>query len=348
MLKVAAFTGGLTVPSARFRVREYKSRLSDLNVELHEFSHKTEAYPPSEKIARPFWAARRLTELYRSARKSRAYDVSLIQREFISSYATIEGLTKAPRILDVDDSIHLLREGKAARQIAGISDRIIVGNSYLADIYSKWNRDIVILATGVDGDKYTPLTVDITDKASYRDAGDIITIGWIGTAANFQYLEWLEPVFKIILNRHPNVRLKIVSNLSPKFSLLPQSQWAYSSWSEASEAADIQSMSIGIMPLMDSEWARGKCSFKMLQYMACGLPVVVSPVGMNNEVLAQGDIGFGAASIDDWVDALDTLINSASKRSDMGRNGRRLLETHYSLNKLAPILASYLQSGATL
>ncbi|MBN9787544.1 group 1 glycosyl transferase [Pseudonocardia sp. TMWB2A] len=348
MLKVAAFTGGQTVPSARFRVREYKSRLSKLGVELHEFSHRTEAYPPPGKLERPLWALHRLAELYASARQSRTYDLSLIQREFISSYATLEGLTKAPRILDVDDSIHLLRGGKAARKIAQMSDRVIAGNSYLADIYSQWSQDVVILPTGVDSDKYKPARspMDNDEPASGHDG--IITIGWIGTAANFQYLEGLEPVFRTILNRYPAVRLKIISNRSPLFASLPQAQWAFAPWSETGEVADIQSLSIGIMPLLDSEWARGKCSFKMLQYMACGLPVVASPVGMNTEVLAQAEIGFGPTSHDEWVDALDTLVTSESMRAAMGRNGRDLLESRYSLNKLAPVLAGYLESGTRL
>jgi glycosyltransferase involved in cell wall biosynthesis len=90
-------------------------------------------------------------------------------------------------------------------------------------------------------------------------------------------------------------------------------------------------------------WARGKCSFKMLQYMACGIPVVVSPVGMNENVLAMGEIGMGATTIDDWVDTLSTLLKDQSLRLKMGQQGRQVVESYFSLDVIAPKLATLLQ-----
>ena len=93
-------------------------------------------------------------------------------------------------------------------------------------------------------------------------------------------------------------------------------------------------MAIGLMPLEDSDWARGKCSYKMLCYMAAGLPVVVSPVGMNREVLAQGEIGYGAATTEEWVVALSALIENRALRLRMGQAGRKVVEDEYSVSKL--------------
>ena len=97
------------------------------------------------------------------------------------------------------------------------------------------------------------------------------------------------------------------------------------------------------MPLADSVWARGKCSFKMLQYMACGIPVVVSPVGMNEKVLSMGEIGMGATTADEWVDAISCLLTGKSLRLKMGRQGRQIVDSHFSLDVIAPKLAAILQ-----
>lgn len=99
------------------------------------------------------------------------------------------------------------------------------------------------------------------------------------------------------------------------------------------------------MPLADTLWSRGKCSFKMLQYMACGLPVVVAPVGMNAEVLNEATLGIAATSIDDWVDAIDALVASAQMRTQMGEAGRGVIEKKYAINVLAPQFAKHLGHG---
>jgi glycosyltransferase involved in cell wall biosynthesis len=103
-------------------------------------------------------------------------------------------------------------------------------------------------------------------------------------------------------------------------------------------------MSIGIMPLKDSIEARGKCSFKMIQYMACGLPSVVSPVGMNSDVLAMGDFAFGATGPEQWFEALATLIADADLRRKMGAQARRIAQEHFSIAVLAPKLAAAVRS----
>lgn len=114
-------------------------------------------------------------------------------------------------------------------------------------------------------------------------------------------------------------------------------------WSPKNEVQTIQEMSVGLMPIDDTPWSRGKCSYKMLLYMACGIPVVVSPYGMNDEVLSKGRAGLSAKSHSEWIDSIDWLLDSPGDRLSMGITGRNIVETEYSLNVLAPRMASYLR-----
>jgi glycosyltransferase involved in cell wall biosynthesis len=336
-VKVAAFTGGLSVPSARFRVRQYVAPLRDYGISLNEVPLATGAYPPAGSVARPVWGVHRLAELGLAIARTRSADATLLQREMISSFKTLEGLTKGPRILDVDDAVHLQRGGNFARKIASVCDRVIAGNDYLAEYYAAFCRDVVIMPTGVDSATYVPTVKDPNAKQ--------IIVGWIGTSANFPYLQQIETALAKFLAKTPNAQLKIISNIAPSFPLIDPTRWSFQHWSEAREIADIQSMDIGIMPLTDSDWARGKCSFKMLQYMSCSLPVIVSPVGMNAQVIGQGAIGLAAVSDDDWVDALDMLAQSGSFRHDMGVAGRKLVEQHYAVQTLTPQFAKHLRGA---
>ncbi len=113
-------------------------------------------------------------------------------------------------------------------------------------------------------------------------------------------------------------------------------------WRRENEVEALQTMSVGIMPLTDTPWARGKCSFKMLQYMAVGLPVIVSPVGMNNEVLSKGDIGFAVNSDDDWYNAFDSLYNNSKLQNKLGGKGRLVVEEDFSAEQVSKTLFSIL------
>jgi glycosyltransferase involved in cell wall biosynthesis len=115
-------------------------------------------------------------------------------------------------------------------------------------------------------------------------------------------------------------------------------------WSEASETAQLHGFDIGIMPLTDDPWARGKCGFKLIQYMACGLPVVASPVGVNCQIVEHGGNGYLAGTEAEWVSALTTLLDDAALRERLGRAGRLKVEQRYCLQKTGPELAALLQA----
>lgn len=336
MLNVAAITGGLNVPSARFRVRQYIPAMSDHAVNIEELKTHTNVYPPQQSWLRPAWLALRLSEMLGVSLNSRRYDVTLLQREMLSTFATLERWTGSPRVLDVDDSIHLFRGGAMAKSLASHCDRIICGNPYLAEIYKQWNSDVVILPTAVDTIRYCPNTLSVSNET--------IVLGWIGTSANLHYLEAIEPALATVLNEYQNTKLHVVCDKPPQMRLICPDRVEFTQWSVENEVAAIQSFSIGLMPLQDSPWARGKCSFKMLQYMACGLPVVVSPVGMNADVLKLAYLGYGPTSLSEWCDMLMHLIVDEDARLQLGHNGRQIAVQEFSVAALTPKFAKYLRS----
>lgn len=338
MMRVAAFTGGVAVPSSRFRVRQYIPSLLQQGLYVEEMGLRVSKYPPQNKWLRPLWAGNRLVELVPNVAKSHAFDAVLLQREMLSSFITLEPFTKKPRILDVDDAIFLQRGGGFARRLAQISDRIICGNAYLADWFSAWNNHVTIIPTAVDTDRYVPVM-------SQAIIGEETVIGWIGTSGNLKYLYAIEPALAKVMKTHQNAKIRIVSDQRPEFHLIDMNRCEYIQWSEDIELNSIQGMDIGIMPLEESAWARGKCSFKMLQYMSCGLPVVVSPVGMNAEVLAMGNIGFGSATEESWIDALVALLDCVSLRSEMGAAGRQVAVESFSIHKIHHQIAKFIKGN---
>lgn len=332
MLKVCAFTGGENDPSSRFRIRQYIPQLRQLGVCVDDFISRMDRYPPSGKLLRPSWACMNLLEHLPGVMRSYSYDVTLLQREMLSTFASFEHLTKAPRIFDIDDAIYLHRGGGFVKKIVSSCERVICGNRFLAERICDWQHDVRIIPTAVDTNRYIP-TVHFAERP---------VIGWVGTSGNLVYLRMIEKSLCEVLMRHPYTILRVISNEQPKFSMIPAERCEFIRWNAEGEIAALQGLTIGIMPLADKEWERGKCSFKMLQYMSCALPVVASPVGMNSDVLAHDQVGFAAATLDDWVDQLDWLLHNPEKGAALGAAGRVVVQNNYSLSVLAPRLATAL------
>lgn len=336
MTRVAAFTGGISVPSARFRVRQYIPSLREEGIDIEEFFSGFGTYPPRSKWIRPLWALATLTERLPDVVMSHRYDSVLLQREIMSTFVTLEPLTKCPRILDVDDAIFLYRGGGFARKLAELSDRVICGNNYLAEWFGRWNKTIDVIPTAVDTERYCP-------RAETRASDSPLVVGWIGTSGNYRYLYGIEGALAKVMRMRPGTRLKVVSDRLPEFRYLSFDQVDFVPWSEAIEVQAIQSMDIGIMPLENSPWAKGKCSLKMLQYLATGVPVVVSPVGMNAEILTLGELGIGATTEKQWIDGLIALLENETLRARFGAAGRRVVESSFSISVVAPQLARILR-----
>ena len=331
-VRVTAFTGGAKAPSARFRVRQYIPRVAKHGVEIVELSPGLGSYPPERRWQRPAWLVGSLAQRLPQIVAGRAGDVTLLHREMISTLYTLEGLTRRPCIVDVDDAIHLFRRGWAARHLARHADLVIVGNNWLAGEWRRWNANVEVLPTAVDTDGYDP-----------RPFPERPVIGWIGSFGNLRYLEGIAPALAEIARRFPEVSIAVCSERPPTLPGLPV-RWV--PFSPAAEDDFLASLTIGLMPLDDGPWERGKCSFKMLQYMAAGRPCVVSPVGMNNDVLAQAMCGLAARTTADWVAAVSSLLTDRAGAEQFGAAGRALVQREYSLTALAPRLAHLVRAVA--
>jgi len=329
VLKIAAFTGEINDPSSRYRLRQYIDILKKNDIEIDDFISSKGKYPPAQKNKRIIWGMKSLSERLGQVLsvKTNHYDCIILQRELISTLNTFEKFTPRPRILDVDDAIYLHKRGSFIKTIAQTSDAVICGNKNLANVFEKWNNQIYIIPTAVDTKKYIP-------SIDGRRMKEKVTLGWVGTSGGFKYLYNIEKAIREILETRKNVELLIVSDTEPEFSLIDN--YRYIKWDEKIEIESFQDIDIGLMPLIDDEWSRGKCSYKMLLYMSCETPVVVSPVGMNEEVLHKGDIGFGARDdFSDWVESMDYLIKNESERIKMGKLGRKVILNNYSVDILS-------------
>jgi len=332
-IKIAAVTGGIRTPSARFRFRQYIDRLAAMGIDVREhlpFFEKSCGWPS------PFKAAARIPALIRSRRA----DLVWLNKELVQGYPTFERLLKRPRVLDVDDAVWLAPPlGKAAAPyIAKAMDAVIVGNSYLANYFDRYCTSVYIVPTAVDLTRYTP------KPAQSKNGSRRFTIGWTGLAYNYKYLNDVAATLNTFLQKTPEAELLIVANKPWNTKQIDPGRIRFVQWSAENEAAVLHQMSVGIMPLADDKWTRGKCSFKMLQYMAAGLSVIASPVGMNRDVFQKGSIGVAAKSPDEWLSALHTLHTDTDLRSEMGKAGRAVVEQYYNADKIADELAQIFKS----
>ncbi len=333
-IQVAALSGGQNTPSTRFRVRQYIEPLRERGIEVTEHIPR---WGESCGLPSPFKMISRIPGLIRSRRANLVW----ISRDLVQGYPTFERLVRRPRILDVDDAIWLSRPfGKYGQPwIARGMDAVIAGNDYIADYYSRYCRTIHILPTAIDIRHYTPRPLE-------ADRPDRFVIGWTGLRSNYKYLEMIEPALKRFLEQHRDAQLMLVSNQPWNSALLWPDQIRFCQWTPQNEASLLHQMTVGLMPLPDDPWTRGKCSFKMLQYMASALPTIVSPVGMNRQVLEKGQVGLAARTADQWLDALEALYRDRSLCRTMGQTGRQVVEQHYSVAILADKLADIFRAHA--
>ena len=342
-LCVAAFTGGVAVAGARFRLRQFIGPMRKLGIEILENYSSVSSYPPPiysawKHLVRPAWAAVSLGERIPAMLRSRKADLTFLQREILSAHMTLEWLVGSPRIYDVDDAAWLSGDPTAAGRIARICEMVICGNTFLADYFSRWNPRVEVLPTAVDTERFHP--------SAAPGLGDTMIIGWSGAGDGNRQLETVEPALAKVLAKHPGARLRVMSQVPAKLRSIPPEKVEFVRWSEDGEVAAFQGMDVGVMPLPDDDRCRGKCSYKMLLYMACGVPVVVSPVGMNREVLGLGRVGYGAETLSQWSEALDALLSDGEAAKRMGHTGREVVLQHFSVAVITPKLAALMRQVA--
>jgi len=248
-----------------------------------------------------------------------------------------------PYIVDYDDAIfhnYDLGKNPIKKMLAKKIDKIManatlvsVGSDYLADRARKAGATKVVkIPTVIDINRYTMLKKNKQAKS--------FVIGWIGSPTTAKYLNVVIPVMRQLADKYDFlfriIGAKIENTDTTGVTII------YVPWSESSEVAEIQKFDIGIMPLIDSPWERGKCGYKLIQYMACGIPVIASPVGINNEIVEGANSGLLANSFEDWHGCFDKLLANAELRQTFGSNGRKAVEGAYSVQVVAPLLTQLL------
>lgn len=279
----------------------------------------------------------------------RGYDLLWLEYEVLpwipDWVERILGRDGVPYVVDYDDAVFHRYDRHPKLWVRSILGRkidavmrnarlVIAGNTYL---YEKAVRSgakrVEFLPTVVDAGRYHL-------KISYNSP--VFTIGWIGSQTTALYLKPLYAVFER-LRRHFEIRLVLVGGCSRDIPDTFPVQCRL--WSEDTEAAQMLDFDVGIMPIPDEPWAHGKCGYKLIQYMACGLPVVASRVGANIQIVKHGINGYLASTDNDWEQALNALHENPLLRQSMGNRGRQDVEAHYSLEVLAPHLVNLMRGA---
>jgi glycosyltransferase involved in cell wall biosynthesis len=283
------------------------------------------------------------------------YDVVFIYREiFPIGPALVERLlamrSRPPVVFDFDDAIFLPSVSDANRLIAALkfpskvgsiirhSDHVVAGNDYLASYARRFNDAVTTIPTGVDTTKFVPRA------GRAAESGQPLVVGWIGSPTTVPYILGLASVLQRAAERHAFV-LRVSGAGEPL--QMPGVNVDNPTWTLDQEIRLFNTCDIGVYPLDDDEWSKGKCGFKAIEFMACGVPVVAAAVGVNREIIEDGVNGFLASSPDEWVEKLGRLLSDPALRARFAEAGRRTVEARYSLQVNAPRMADILRRTAT-
>jgi glycosyltransferase involved in cell wall biosynthesis len=310
---------GLEQPSYRHRMRSLIEPLqaSGWQVRAEQF--------PSGRYGLRTWERRALL---------RWADVTVLHQIKLSAIeARLFAAFSRRRLFDVDDAIYVRkprrlgdlpdesawRKQKFAATCRWV-DAVAAGNDVLAGVARASAKEVAVLSTSIDTACY---------QASFAAPGDAHTIAWVGSPENLIYLDMIRPALVRLTQRFPTLKMRVICSEFPDWSDVTVERIP---WSAATEAHSLAGAHIGVMPLTDDAWSRGKCAFKLLQYMAAALPCVASPVGANTEAVLDGINGFHAADVDGWERSLEKLIVSPQLRAGFGAKGREHVQQRYALS----------------
>ena len=328
-MKVTALTAFKSDPSSRFRVRQFIEPLGKLGIDV------TERYLPITRYRRQPLALLGTLLRIPGVVSSRSADITWLRRELIPERVTLERFTGGKRLFDVDDAVWLNSNEPFSERIVEMCDGVIAGNNFLSDHYRTFGKPVWVVPTAVDTELWKP--GPLIDDGLWR-------LGWLGTRYNLRYFDAIEEPLAQFLADHADARLRIVCDKTPEFRLIPSTSVEYIQWTAHGEIAATRAMNVGLMPLEDNDWSRGKCAFKMLCYLSLGVPGIVTPVGVNEDILGRADVGYGARTPEDWFNAFESLYEDREEGKRLGDNGRKLVVEHYSTSanvlKLADIFTT--------
>jgi glycosyltransferase involved in cell wall biosynthesis len=336
--------------SSRLRSYQYLPMLAEQGVQvtvapLLPDDYVRDLYEKGHGRALPVAAAylRRLARLV----DSRRHDVVWIEKEALpwlpAWYEAILARLQTPFVVDYDDAVFHRYDHGPARLVPGLRHKIasvmrratvvLVANRYLADYaQGAGAQRIVELPTVVDLSRY---------QATQRTPNGSLRVGWIGNPLTAEYLDLVRPALTELARRRKLTLVVVGARIDVDGVPVETRRW-----SEETETSDIQTFDLGIMPLPDTPWCRGKSGYKLIQYLACGRPAVASPVGANRDIIENGRDGLLASTTAEWVAAIDELAGAPERRREMGQIGRLKVEQRFSLSTTAPILASALKEAA--
>lgn len=347
-MRVLFFTDGPLSPGSRFRCLQYFPWLEQRGISCEvQFAYDQRYNDVHDKPWAPLYKAG--GRLMRAGKLvlERGHDLLVIHKTTMAVSGLPEllrGFRSTPTVFDFDDAIYLGANGEPSaarertfRQAVDSAHHVIAGNEHLAaQARAPWKTTVI--PTVVDTSKYVP--------GPARVEGHDLVVGWMGTASNFTHLREVMPSVLRALEQVPRARLRVVSNgLLPEYASHPLvEQWR---WSDEKELMALQSFDIGLMPLPDTAQTRGKCGFKMLQYMACGVPVVASAVGANPGLFAGSSAGVLVPAGGDWTAAmLELARKSPAERRALGSAGRLHVDTHFSVASVVDQYARLLEQVA--
>lgn len=263
------------------------------------------------------------------------YDIIFIYREsFVLGTTIFEKLfarSKAKLVFDFDDSIWLLdvstgnkafsflKNPEKTKQIIQYCNMVFAGNAYLANYAKTYCSNVKIVPTTIDTNYHIPKSKIAKDK---------ICIGWTGTDTTIKHFEFLLPVLEKIYKQFPSVYFKLISDREVHY---PSINLSSIKWSKEDEIEQLEEFDIGIMPLPDDKWSNGKCGFKGLQYMSLEIATIMSPVGVNRDIIMDGINGFLANTETEWIEKLSLLITDAELRIKLGKQARQTIIEKYSV-----------------
>lgn len=362
--------GGLS-PACRYRAYQYVSLLQELGFDCRIWPSRPGKYfSAGERFQRAYARTPRLAMLHAHLqlwrqRRNRMSDfrrlagsgVVFLQRDLMAvpddRLETCLPLFNRRIVFDFDDALFAVppwvagtsdpalaakSERKLAR-LCAMASVVLAANEHLAAFARSHCNDVRVVPTGLCTEEFRPPAVP---PANPRPV-----IGWAGTSGNVWYLRQIAPALRALADRTGFV-LRVICNPVPAAELaeLPRNL-EFVPWSAAGEVARLQQFDIGIMPLQDDAWSRGKAGFKLIQYMACGVAFVASPVGANESVGGpDGTCGLYASSTGDWIHALERLLGDASQRARLGAAGRQRAVQFFDRRVLAPALATALRRAA--
>jgi len=342
-------------PSQRYRFEQYLDFLAR-NGFACDFSYLLSAsadeafYRPGHLIAKLGILVAGAWKRNRDAARVADYDIVFVQREaFMTGSTWFErkvSRSSAKLVFDFDDAIWQLDVSAANRRLGWLkrpaktaeiiarSDLVIAGNGYLADYARRHNDRVMVIPSTIDTGEYVPIPRHAREGP--------ICIGWSGSTTTIKHFEMATPILTQLKQRYGDrIRVKVIGDgtyVNEELAVrgIP--------WRREREVADLADIDIGIMPLPDDGWTRGKCGLKGLQYMALGAPAVMSPVGVNAEIVEDGRNGLLASSSAEWVEKLTLLIESAELRARLGAAGRQTVEERYSVRAMEPVYLQALRS----